>query len=111
MTARTLPIRFNQAIERKDADAAWQLAKEFPRLSLDQALSLTILLGIRSDARFVPAARRFLERFIAEAKPELAQIKRVADALDSMRLTGGLPALQEGAERALEDLARQLRGR
>lgn len=110
MPTVTLPLRFNQAIKNKNVDAGWCLAQRFPNgLPLDQALELTILLGELGDRRLDPAARRFLVRFIEELKPTLDQVKRVADALHNLVMTTDLPALQEEAVRALEDLAGQLR--
>ena len=100
--------RFRTAVKRRDVEDAWRYAGEAKRVPLSWALRLTLLLADTRDRRYVPAARRFLARFATEVEPTLLQIKKVADALDTLRLVGNNPALSEGAERALEDLARQL---
>lgn len=100
--------RFDQAIEEGKVELAWTSAANMAEVRLDQALRLTVLLAHSGDCRFLPAARRFIARFSSEAEPTLGQIKKVADALDCLRLGGDNPALREGADRALDDLARQL---
>lgn len=103
-TQRQLRDRFDQAIEETDVDRAWQLAADLDFVSIDRALALTMLLGQRADPRFEAAAVRFVGRFAVELKPTLAQISKVAQALETMRRVGDLPAMSEGAARALEDL-------
>jgi hypothetical protein len=39
----------------------------------------------------------------------LPQVSKIADALCTIRRVGDLPAMSDGAARALEDLGRQLR--
>jgi hypothetical protein len=107
--AGSLGGEFRTALRTKSFRLAMDLARSMPRVSLSDALALTMLAAEQAPERFPALARRFLVRFIAEAEPTLEQVKKVADALDSLGLTGDLPALREGAERALEDLGRQLR--
>ena len=100
--------QLDRAIGEGDIDAAWGFAKRLDPVPIDRALALTVLLGRRSDPRFEAAALRFVERFCAEAKPSLEAISKVCDALSTIRRVGDLPAMSEGAARALEDLGRQL---
>ncbi len=65
-----------------------------------------MLLGKEGHKRFEPAARRFLERFIREDAPTVEQVKKVADALNS--INGYLELIAWGA---LMDLAEQLERR
>jgi hypothetical protein len=103
--------QFDRAVGDGNVDRAWNLAARLDPVPIDRALALTILMGRRADPRFEAAALRFLERFCAEAKPKLSNVSKVADALDTLKRVGNLPAMSEGAVRALEDLGRQLRGR
>lgn len=102
---------FDRAVSERDPDRAFEAARAAAPLGLEQALRLTVLLAHAADDRYLPAARRFLARFAVEAEPSLKQLSKVADALDCIRLTDDLPMLREGADRALEDLGRQLRRR
>lgn len=102
---------FDRAVGESSLERAWGAARGLSPLDLPRALALTVLLGRRGDRRYPDCARRFLSRFAVEAEPTLAQIRKVADALDTLERTRDLPAMREGADRALEDLARQLRAR
>jgi hypothetical protein len=100
--------QLDRAIAEGDVDRAWGLAKRLDPVPIDRALALTTLLGRHADPRFETAALRFVERFVAEAKPTLPQISKVAHALQTLHRVGDLPAMSEGAARALDDLGRQL---
>jgi len=102
---------FDRAVRDSNVAMAWNVAGGLKRVELDRALALTVLLGRQGDERYPASARRFLARFAEEAGPTLGQIKKVADALDTLGRTHELPAMREGADRALEDLGRQLRTR
>lgn len=102
---------FDRAIQESELDRAWRAATHLERVDLHRALALTMLLGREGDARYQECARRFLSRFVAEARPALGQVKKVADALDQVGRLYELPAMREGADRALADLGRQLRDR
>jgi hypothetical protein len=101
----------DRAIDESEPDRAWRAAAHLERVDLHHALALTILSARGGDPRYEDCARRFLARFVAEARPTLGQVKKVADALDQVGRLQELPAMREGAERALADLGRQLRGR
>ncbi|MFN8215154.1 MAG: hypothetical protein U0R71_01020 [Solirubrobacterales bacterium] len=100
---------FDRAVSDRDVDRAFQAGRAAAPLPLDRALRLTVLLGHLGDRRYPIAARRFVARFAVEAEPTLKQVSKVADALDCIGITDELPMLREGADRALEDLERQLR--
>jgi hypothetical protein len=102
---------FDRAIRDADARMAWSAARGLKTVELDRALALTTLLGREGDPRYLHSARRFLCRFLAEAGPTLGQVRKVADALDRLGRLHELPAMPEGADRALADLGRQLRDR
>ena len=75
---------------------SWQMirdaARELPRLSLDDALVVTLLCLTKEPARFERLARRWLEKFIDEAQPELGEIAYAAELLRDV---------QPGHERAV----------
>jgi hypothetical protein len=77
-------------------------ARELGRLSLDDALQLCVLLAEHDPPRFERAALRWLERFIAERLPPLAEVALAASAF---------AAIRQGERRAsvagLERLARR----
>jgi hypothetical protein len=87
---------------------AWNAAGGLEEMDLHRALALTTLLARQGDRRYLACARRFLARFVVEAAPTLGQVKKVADALDQVGRLQDLPAMREGADRALADLGRQL---
>ena len=53
-------------------------AREFEVLPLDYALALVYLYADKRDRRFERAALRYLERYLAEANPSLAEVAGVA---------------------------------
>jgi hypothetical protein len=101
----------DRAIAEGDAERALKWVRELRQVSLDRALALTVALGRNDDGRYLAAAHRFLVRFIVECRPSLLNLKKVVDALDVVGRVRQMPELREGAETALEELARQLRDR
>jgi hypothetical protein len=106
-----LRSRFDRAIRDEDLPGAWSAAGKLREVELDRALGLTLLLGRKGDLRFRRTALRFIARLALEAQPTLEQVKNVADALTTLERVCDLPGMREGADRALEDLQRQLRAR
>jgi hypothetical protein len=100
--------RFDQGIRECKVELAWMSAKQIADLSLDRALSLTLLLADQRDERYERAAARFLARFVSEARPTLQQASKLADALDCVWSVRGPPAVRAAAQNALEDLRCQL---
>jgi hypothetical protein len=102
----------DRALETGNLSAAWFAAVGAGYVTLEQALRLTILMGIEESPRFEKAARRFLVRFIREVGPTLDQIQKVADALEELHsVNERVYVNEEGPEWALKDLARQLKER
>ena len=66
--------RFQRAIHRRQLSAAEMAAREMEGLSLSDALSLTLLIREADRRRYERAAVRWLERFIQERSPTLADI-------------------------------------
>jgi len=105
-------IDLDAALDSGNLTNAWMAAHERSYIPLDQALKLTILMGLdASETGYEKAARRFLERFIREAKPTLVQVKKVADALAELPKRLGYAEPGESPEWALRDLAGQLERR
>lgn len=77
--------RFQRAIHRRNVLAAEMAAREMGGLSLAEALSLCELLANVDPARYERAALRWLQRFIAERAPPLAEVALAASALAELR--------------------------
>jgi 2-polyprenyl-6-methoxyphenol hydroxylase-like FAD-dependent oxidoreductase len=60
-------------------------AREMGHLSLNDALSLCELLAAVDPSRYERAALRWLERFIQERSPPLAEVALAASALTELR--------------------------
>ena len=73
--------RFTRAIKNGNVLRAEMAAREMGGLSLADALSLCELLAGRDPARFERAALRWLQRFIDERLPRLAEVVLAASAL------------------------------
>jgi hypothetical protein len=100
-TQGTAHGRFQRAIARRNIFQAELAARELGGLNLADALSLCELLADADVARFERAALRWLERFIDERLPPLAEVALAASALAEMR--HGRPAV------GVETLKRLLR--
>jgi hypothetical protein len=72
---------FWRAIERRNVIAAEAAAREFPVLPLDYALALVHLYADKNDRRYERAALRYLERYLAETNPSLADVAGIAALL------------------------------
>jgi hypothetical protein len=57
---------FKRAIQRRNVVAALAAARELPRLSLDDALELTLLVARKDPARHPRVAARWLQRYLKE---------------------------------------------
>jgi hypothetical protein len=75
-------------------------ARELGRLSLDDALSLCVLIAERDPARFERAALRWLERLVAELSPTLEELGGAVMALMTLR-----EGRRDGAAATLRRLA------
>lgn len=73
--------RFSRAVRRRQLLAAETAARELGRLSLEDALELTLLMARHGDRRHRPAAVRWLGRYILERGPSLPRVASVLAAL------------------------------
>jgi len=94
--------RFTRAIANGNLRGAEMAARELGRLSLEDALSLCVLLADYDATRFERAGLRWLERLIAERSPTLEQVGGAVMAF--MKLRDGE---RDGAVGSLLRLARQ----
>jgi hypothetical protein len=77
--------RFQRAIKRRRLNAAEMAAREMGGLSLEEALSLCAPMAELDPARYERAALRWLQRFIDERLPPLAEVALAASALNEVR--------------------------
>lgn len=95
--------RFTRAIATRNLRGAEMAARELATLSLDNALKLCVLLAERDPPRYERAGLRWLERFIAEQSPPIAEVALAASALAELRHSrrgAGLGSLERLARRA-----------
>lgn len=72
---------FWRAVNNGNLIVAEGVAREFQRLPLDYALALVRLYGEKGDRKYETAALRYLERYITEEKPSLADVAGIAGLL------------------------------
>jgi hypothetical protein len=60
------------------------MARELGRISLAEALELTILIAAKEPKRLPRVAVRWLERFLQETEPTLAQVGLAVSALSAL---------------------------
>jgi hypothetical protein len=60
------------------------MARELGRLSLAEALELTILIAAKDPKRLPRVGVRWLERYLAESEPTLAQVGLAVSALSAL---------------------------
>jgi hypothetical protein len=89
-------VRFRPAIERRALWLAEDGARELSSLSLDEAFQLVELYAECESPKYERAARRWLERHIAEAEPSLVQLAEVTNALAGRLDLGAVPAARIG---------------
>ena len=86
MTSHGTPHgRFQRAIHARHIQNAETAAREMGGLSLADALLLCELLAKTDVARYERAALRWLQRFIDERLPPLAEVALAASALAELR--------------------------
>jgi glutathione S-transferase len=86
MTSQGTPHgRFQRAIQRGHVQAAEMAAREMGGLSLADARMFCELLANGDPARYERAALRWLQRFIDERLPPLAEVALAASALAELR--------------------------
>jgi hypothetical protein len=77
--------RFQRAIASRNLPNAETAAREMGGLSLADALSLCELIAATDPKRFERAALRWLERWMDERLPPLAEVALAAAALAELR--------------------------
>jgi hypothetical protein len=77
--------RFQRAIHQRNVQNAEMAAREMGSLSLADALTLCELLAATDPKRYERAALRWLQRFIDERLPPLAEVAVAASALAELR--------------------------
>jgi hypothetical protein len=99
MTSEGSPYqRFRRALETGNAMLVLAAARELPRVALDDALRICLVLRGGDPDRYERAAVRWLGRFALEARGvTIDDLREAADALDA------LPAM---AAEAMERLQR-----
>lgn len=75
-------VRFRRAFARRALWLAEDAAREFPNLSLEDALQLVHLYFERGSPKAEPAARRWLVRYLTEGSPGLRDIAKVTASLE-----------------------------
>jgi hypothetical protein len=61
------------------------VARELPKVSLEDALRLVHLYAEKESPKFEKAAIRWLRRYLKEASPELSDVAKVVAELDQRR--------------------------
>jgi hypothetical protein len=79
-------VRFKRALEIGNELLVLAAARELPRISLDDALRICLLLRDGDPDRYQRAAVRCLGRFALEARDvTIDDLRRAAEALDALR--------------------------
>jgi len=96
---------FKRALQRRNVGVAWATAHELRRVSLEDALALTLLVHEKWPARYPRAAARWVGRYAAETDAPIGEVMLVAShlaALDGARGSASvrpLAVLLEGVGR------------
>jgi hypothetical protein len=72
---------FQRALKNGNVWVAEAVARELPRVSLEDALKLVHLYAARDSPKYERAAMRWLERYLAESSPRLKDLAEVAARL------------------------------
>ena len=91
MTSEGNPyVRFRRALASGSATLVTAAALELPRVSLDDALRICLVLREGDRNRFERAAVRWLGRFALEARgATIDDLRTAAEALDGLRAQPG----------------------
>jgi hypothetical protein len=86
MTSDGTPyVRFRRALETGNEALVTAAALELPRIALDDALRICLVLRGGDAARYQRAAVRWLGRFALEGRNvTIADLRHAADALDAL---------------------------
>lgn len=75
---------FARALQNGNLYVAEALARELGRISLAEALELTILIGAKEPKRLQRVAVRWLERYMQECEPTLSEVALAVAALSAL---------------------------
>ncbi len=75
---------FARALQHGNLVVAEGMARELGRISLAEALELTILIGRKEPKRLPRVAVRWLERYLAECEPTLSDVALAVSALSAL---------------------------
>jgi hypothetical protein len=85
----SLSSQFRRALDAGNAMTAYELAREVRHVTLEDALRLCLILAQAQDWRYERAAKRWLQRFSAEAHPSLTEVLMAGTALAELGRTPG----------------------
>jgi hypothetical protein len=72
---------FQRGLERGNVWVAEAVARELPKVSLEDALRLVHLYGEKESPKYERAAMRWLERYLTERTPALRNFAKVVEDL------------------------------
>ena len=83
MTSRGHPhAEFKRALERGNLWVAEAVARDLPKVPLEDALRLVHLYAEKESPKYERAAMRWLERYLAERSPTLKNFAKVVRSLE-----------------------------
>jgi hypothetical protein len=94
--------RFRRAIDARQVSGALAAAAELPKLTLEDALELCLLLAEAGDARYPRAARRWLARFTDERSASVSDSLIAAASLSKLADDPRSAVVRDTLEQLLE---------
>ena len=77
---------FQRALKNGNLWVAEAVARELPRVSLEDALKLVHLYALKESPKFEPAAMRWLGRYLYERSPTLKNFAKAVREFEQRRL-------------------------
>ena len=90
---------FQRAMKARNVTLALAEARDLPRVSLQDALALTLLVAEKEPRLFERAAVRFAARYLGERSPVLVEAQLVLTALAASASNNSRPAAAALLER------------
>jgi hypothetical protein len=84
-----LHAEFKRALDRGNLWIAEAVARELPKVSLEDALKLVHLYAEKESTKFEKAAIKWLRRYLNEASPELSDVANVARVVERQDAPNG----------------------
>jgi hypothetical protein len=86
VTSRGHPYaEFQRALARGNVWVAEAVARELPKVSLEDALKLVRLYADKESPKFEKAAMKWLRRYLDEKEPTLKNLAKVVQSLEERR--------------------------